>query len=74
MERGLYYYKMMLFDLKNVGTIYQCLVIKIFEQQIDHNMEVYIDDMLVKIIEAIGILPSKRSLRGASKISNEAQS
>ena len=40
------------FGLKNVGATYQRLVNKIFQDQIDHNMEVYVDDMLVKSIEA----------------------
>lgn len=35
------------FGLKNVGVTYQCLVNKVFKDQIGHNMEVYIDDMLV---------------------------
>ena len=36
------------FRLKNIGATYQWLVNKIFKNQIDHNMEVYVDDMLVK--------------------------
>ena len=51
-ERGLYCYKVMPFGLKNVGATYQRLVNKIFQDQIDRNMEVYVDDMLVKSIEA----------------------
>lgn len=45
---GLYCYKMMPFELKNVGAIYQRLVNSIFAQQIGKTMEVYVDDMLVK--------------------------
>lgn len=45
---GLYYYRVMLFGLKNVDITYQCLVNKIFKDQIDQNMVVYVDDMLVK--------------------------
>ena len=44
--------KMMHFDLKNIGAIYQHLVSKTFKQQMDHNMKVYIDDMLVKSTKA----------------------
>ena len=51
-ERGLYCYKVMPFGLKNAGATYQRLVNKIFQDQISHNMEVYVDDMLVKSIEA----------------------
>ena len=49
-ERGLYCYKVMPFDLKNAGATYQRLVNKIFQDQIGRNMEVYVDDMLVKSI------------------------
>ena len=38
----------MSFGLKNLGAIYQRLVNKMFSRQIRRNMEVYIDDMLVK--------------------------
>ena len=36
------------FGLKNAGATYQRLVNKIFKEQISRNMEVYVDDMLVK--------------------------
>ena len=36
------------FGLKNVRTTYQRLVNKIFAGQIGRNIEVYVDDMLVK--------------------------
>ncbi|KAL0290051.1 UNVERIFIED_CONTAM: Retrovirus-related Pol polyprotein from transposon opus [Sesamum calycinum] len=42
----------MLFGLKNAGATYQRLVDKIFQLQLGRNMEVYVDDMLVKIKEA----------------------
>ena len=38
----------MSFGLKNLGAIYQKLVNKMFSRQIRRNMEVYVDDMLVK--------------------------
>ena len=47
-SQGLYYYKVMPFRLKNTGVIYQRLVNKMFNKQIGRNMEVYVDDMLVK--------------------------
>ena len=47
-DRELFCYKVMSFGLKNVGATYQHLVNKIFEHQINQNMEVYMDDMLVK--------------------------
>ena len=47
-SQGLYYYKVMPFSLKNAGATYQRLVNRMFSKQIWRNMEVYIDDMLVK--------------------------
>ncbi|GFS37212.1 hypothetical protein Acr_00g0050680 [Actinidia rufa] len=51
-ERGLYCYKVMPFGLKNAGATYQRLVNKMFNAQIGKTMEVYIDDMLVKSLQA----------------------
>ena len=51
-SRGLYCYKVMLFKLKNASATYQRLVKQIFSKQIGRNMEVYMDDMLVKSKEA----------------------
>ena len=42
----------MSFGLKNIGATYQRLVNQIFNKQIGRNMEVYVDDMLVKSREA----------------------
>ena len=36
------------FGLKNAGATYQRLVNQMFNKQIGRNMEVYVDDMLVK--------------------------
>ena len=47
-SQGLYCYKVMPFRLKNAGATYQRLVNKMFSTQISRNMEVYVDDMLVK--------------------------
>ena len=47
-SQGLYCYKVMPFGLKNAGATYQILVNKMFNKQIDRNMEVYVDDMLDK--------------------------
>lgn len=52
-NQGIYCYKVMPFGLmKNIGATYQRLVNKVFEAQIGRNMEVYVDDMLVKSMEA----------------------
>ncbi|KAL0412133.1 UNVERIFIED_CONTAM: hypothetical protein Slati_3803000 [Sesamum latifolium] len=45
---GTFYYVAMPFWLKNAGATYQRLVDKIFQPQLGRNMEVYMDDMLVK--------------------------
>ena len=36
------------FGLKNAKSTYQMMMIKIFEPQLGKNIEVYIDDMVVK--------------------------
>lgn len=41
------------FGLKNAGATYQRLVNKMFEKLIGRNMEVYIDDMLVKSVHVL---------------------
>ena len=45
---GNYYYKVMPFGLKNAGSTYQWMMTKMFEPQLGKNIEVYIDDMVVK--------------------------
>ena len=45
---GNYYYKVMPFGLKNAGSTYQRMMIRMFEPQLGKNIEVYIDDMVVK--------------------------
>ena len=47
-SQGLFCYKMMLFGLKNAGATYQRLMNKMFANQIERNVQVYVDDMLVK--------------------------
>lgn len=51
MSRGLYYYTFMSFVLKNARAIYQKMVNYMFALHIGKNMEVYLDDMLVKSIK-----------------------
>jgi len=38
----------MSFSLKNAGATYQRLMKKMFAHQIERNVQVYVDDMLVK--------------------------
>ena len=55
-SQGLYCYKVMPFGLKNIGATYQRLVNKMFSKQIGRNMEMYVDDMLVKSKEKLAYL------------------
>lgn len=43
-----YCYKVMPFGLKNVEATYQYLMDKVFEPQIGRNIEVYVDDVIIK--------------------------
>ncbi|GAA0170377.1 hypothetical protein LIER_24653 [Lithospermum erythrorhizon] len=47
-EYGLYFWNVMPFGLKNAGATYQRMVNSIFANQIGRNMDIYVDDMLVK--------------------------
>ena len=50
-SEGLFCYKVMPFGLKNAGATYQRLVNHMFSPQIGRNVEVYVDDMLVKSLD-----------------------
>ena len=47
-SQGLFCYKVMPFGLKNAGATYQRLMNKMFVHQLERNIQVYVDDMLVK--------------------------
>ena len=47
-SQGLFCYKVMPFGLKNAGSMYQRLMNKMFAHQIGRNVQVYVDDMLMK--------------------------
>jgi len=47
-SQGIFCYKVMSFGLNNVGVTYQRLMNKMFAHQIRRNVQVYVDDMLVK--------------------------
>lgn len=47
-DKGVFYYKVMPFDLKNARATYQRLVSGIFKDLIRISVEVYVDDMVVK--------------------------
>jgi len=43
-----YYYEVMSFGLKNAGATYQRLMDKVFKGMIARNVEVYVDEIVVK--------------------------
>ena len=43
-----YHYKVMPFGLKNAGSTYQRMMTRMFESQLGKNIEIHIDDMVVK--------------------------
>ena len=45
---GNYHYKVIPFGLKNAGSIYQRMMTRMFEPLLGKNIEIYIDDMVVK--------------------------
>ena len=47
-----YCYNVMPFGLKNAGATYQRLMNKVFKEQIGRNLEVYVDDILIKSVRA----------------------
>ena len=56
---GDYHYKIMPFSLKNAGSTYQRMMMRMFESQLGKNIEIYIDDMIVKskvVLEHLGDL------------------
>ena len=56
---GNHHYKVMPFGLKNAGSTYQRMMMRMFESLLGKNMEIYIDDMVVKskkVLEHLGNL------------------
>lgn len=45
---GNYHYRVMPFGLKNAGSAYQRMMTTMFESLLRKNIEIYIDDMVVK--------------------------
>ena len=50
-SQGLFCYKVMPFRLKNAGATYQRLMNKMFAHQIGRNVQVYVENMLVKRLQ-----------------------
>nr|GEV31442.1 hypothetical protein [Tanacetum cinerariifolium] len=55
-------YKKMPFGLKNAGATYQRLVDKVFSHQIGRNLEIYVDDMVIKS-PFLGYLITKHGIK-----------
>lgn len=51
-NQGLHYYKVVPFGLKNVGATCQRLVKHMFSKQIGRNVEIYVNNVLVKSRES----------------------
>ena len=47
-EWGIYYYMVMLFSLKNVEATYLRMAIALLHDMMHNEVEVYVDDMIVK--------------------------
>lgn len=43
-----YYNNVLAFNIKNIGATYQCFMDAVFTYQIWRNLEVYVDDMIIK--------------------------
>ena len=50
---GNYHYKVISFELKNAWSTYQRMITRIFEPQLGKNIEIYIDDLVVKSKEEV---------------------
>lgn len=50
-NHGNYYYSVMPFGLKNDSATYERLMDVVFSKQIGNNLEAYIDDAIVKMLE-----------------------
>ena len=50
---GTYCYKVMPFGLKNAGATFQRMMTEVFKPRVGRNMEVYVDDMIVKSKKAV---------------------
>ena len=55
-----YYYKVMLFGLKNAGATYQRATTTLLHDLIHKEVEVYVDDMIVKSKDREGHIPALR--------------
>ena len=57
---GTYFYKVMPFGLKSAGSTYQHVAITLLHDSIHKEVEVYVDDMIVKSKDREGHIPALR--------------
>ncbi|XP_076891522.1 uncharacterized protein LOC143542952 [Bidens hawaiensis] len=55
-DEGTFCYTKMSFGLKNAGVTYQCFMNQLFEEQRDRNVEIYVDDLVIKSKHEEGML------------------
>ena len=72
-SQGLYYHKVMPFELKTASATYQRLVNCMFHDQIERNIGVYVDDMLVKPTNSEP-LDRSRNFQYLPKVQHKAES
>ncbi|XP_015158987.1 uncharacterized protein [Solanum tuberosum] len=58
--KGIYYYKVMPFGLKNAGATYQGAMQNIFDDLLHKNIECYVDDLVAKLIKRVDHLKDLR--------------
>ena len=59
---GVYHYKVMTFGLKNEGATYMRAMTTIFHDMIHKEIEVYVDDVIIKYPESLGHLTHLKKL------------
>ncbi|XP_073152356.1 uncharacterized protein [Henckelia pumila] len=59
-SHGTFCYRVIPFGLKNAGATYQRLMDRVFASQIGRNVEVYVDDILVKSQDDAGLMTDLR--------------
>jgi hypothetical protein len=59
---GVYFYMTMTFRLKNTGATYQRCMQACLKEQIGRNIEVYIDDIIIKMAKADSLLDDLREI------------
>ncbi|XP_073278732.1 uncharacterized protein [Primulina huaijiensis] len=56
-SEGTFCYVVMPFGLKNAGATYQRLMDRVFSEQVGRNVEVYVDDIMVKSKDSAQLIP-----------------